>query len=578
MRTKTLRYLSILLAAAVAGATAAASMGQDKPAIRPTKPLILFDGRSLAPFYTYLKSSKDKDPKQVFEIVDGQLRISGEEWGAVTTRDRFRDYHLIVEWKWGGRTFEPRLNSARDSGILVHGTGADGAAYDCWLESIECQIIEGGCGDFILVGGKNRPWLASETRAGADKQLYWQPRGPKVRRDQGRYNWYGRDPGWKDVLGFRGTRDVEKAVGEWNRSEVICDGDRITNLVNGVLVNHGTESSHTEGKIQIQSEGAEILIRRIELRPVDRDSVQNLLAGAASSLNAPVSKPDPAAVRLNRVIEVMSQGRPALGIFASDISTRRAASLGSSLDFVILDMEHSPFDMTRLETYLLAMLDKWRILEKGNAQVDVVPIVRLPGYAREHLQFLTKQVLDLGAFGVVIPHVETREEALTAVRAARYAQKQGAADMLPEGQRGVGYGWAARYWGLPAGTYARKADVWPLDPDGEILVWCMVESAKGVENSRAIASTPGVSGIFIGPSDLSYSLGAASESDPAVEEAIAKILAACQESGVPCGTLTSGEGVTRRLKQGFRFLAVGSDGGLSGNVEKGIAAGRNFGR
>lgn len=243
---------------------------------QPSAPVILFNGQNLDNFYTYLKTSRFEDPKGVFSVVDGQIRISGEEWGAITTRDAYRDYHLIVEWKWGGQTFEPRKQSARDSGILVHGVGADGAAGDCWLESIEHQIIEGGCGDIILVAGAHRPSLTVETRSEGG-QLYWQPGGTPVTRDQGRFNWYGRDPKWKDVLGFRGAKEVEKPVGEWNRSETICDAATITNIVNGVVVNHGTGSSHRAGKIQIQSEGAEILVRRVELRPVDKEELQRLL-------------------------------------------------------------------------------------------------------------------------------------------------------------------------------------------------------------------------------------------------------------------------------------------------------------
>jgi hypothetical protein len=266
-------------------ATPAFPAAGDQPAIVPSTTLVLFDGTSLDHFYTYLKTSSHSDPKGVFRIVDGQLRISGEDWGGITTRERFRDYHLVVEWRWGDATYEPRKNAARDSGILVHGVGPDGAAGGSWLESIEAQIIEGGTGDFILVSGLNQPALTVETRTGARNELYWQPGGTEVRRNQGRYNWYGRDPEWKDLLGFRGPRDVEKPVGEWNRSEVVCDGDRITNLVNGEVVNHGTESSHTAGKIQIQSEGAEILIRRIELRPVDRGKVQEWLDQAAKRLS-----------------------------------------------------------------------------------------------------------------------------------------------------------------------------------------------------------------------------------------------------------------------------------------------------
>jgi len=88
--------------------------------------------------------------------------------------------------------------------------------------------------------------------------------------DSERFNWWDRDPEWKDVLGIRGGRDVEKPPGEWDRIEVICDGDTITNIVNGSVVNIGTRSSLTRGKLIFQSEGAEILFREIEIRPLVR--------------------------------------------------------------------------------------------------------------------------------------------------------------------------------------------------------------------------------------------------------------------------------------------------------------------
>jgi hypothetical protein len=136
------------------------------------------------------------------------------------------------------------------------------------MESIECQIIEGGCGDFLCVGGLGKPSLTCETRVGPDKQLYFEKGGTPVTRTGGRFNWWGRDPAWKDVLGYRGPRDVEKPLGEWNRMEVICDGDTITNVVNGYVVNVGTMSIPSMGKIQFQSEGAEIIFRKIEIRPI----------------------------------------------------------------------------------------------------------------------------------------------------------------------------------------------------------------------------------------------------------------------------------------------------------------------
>jgi len=115
---------------------------------------------------------------------------------------------------------------------------------------------------------KFKPKLTVNTRIGTDGQPYFDPNGKPDTRDSGRFNWWGRDVEWKDVLGIRGKRDVEKPTGEWNTMVVICQGDTLTYLVNGVLVNQGRGANQTRGKLQFQSEGAEILFRKIEIRPL----------------------------------------------------------------------------------------------------------------------------------------------------------------------------------------------------------------------------------------------------------------------------------------------------------------------
>jgi hypothetical protein len=246
---------------------AVSSQSGPPPAMRPDKVMQLFNGRNLDGWYSWLRTSRYDDPKQVFTVRDGVIRISGEDWGGIATRETYRDYHLVVEWKWGSATWGERKDHARDSGILVHGVGEDGAASGAWLESIESQVIEGGTGDLILVAGRKRPSFVGEVRQDGN-ELYWEKGAPSRTLENGRLNWYGRDPEWKDVINFRGRNDVEKPAGEWNRQEIIADGDSLTNVVNGVTVNHATRSSHREGKIQIQSEGAEIFIRKVELQPL----------------------------------------------------------------------------------------------------------------------------------------------------------------------------------------------------------------------------------------------------------------------------------------------------------------------
>jgi hypothetical protein len=235
------------------------------------KTLQLFDGESLDGWYTYLQDrGRDKDPKKVFTVKDGMIRISGEEWGCITTVDEYENYKIALDFKWGELTYAPRLKNARDCGLLLHSQGEDGASSGIWMYSIEAQIIEGGTGDFIVVGdGSDAFQISCQVRSDGKGNHFYSPnKGTPLTINRGRINWYGRDPEWKDVLGFRGKQDVEKPVGEWNTLECICRGDQISIFLNGSLVNEATAVRPSKGRIQIQSEAAEIFIRRVELIPL----------------------------------------------------------------------------------------------------------------------------------------------------------------------------------------------------------------------------------------------------------------------------------------------------------------------
>ncbi len=279
-------------------------------------------------------------------------------------------------------------------------------------------------------------------------------------------------------------------------------------------------------------------------------------------------------LHLNKLIERFTEGKPAYGIFATALSTRSAVSLARSpLDWVIFDLEHSPFDLTRLESYLFAMTNRQRILEKGNLQPDVVPLVRIPANGREQTQAQIKQVLDLGVFGVVAPHINNPAEALGAVRAARFPQMRDVPDFEPAGQRGVGYGFPAYMWGLPADEYAQRADLWPLDPRGELLLVCMLESREGLENLEETLSVPGVGAVFIGASDLAFSLGLP-DGHPEVEGYVRRITEACHRKHIPVGGFVGAADVGARLEQGWKLIALGSDTGLSAGVVAALEAAR----
>jgi hypothetical protein len=249
------------------------------------KTISLFNGKDLSNFYTWLVDTKYADPDRVFSVVDQvdgtpAIRVSGQHFGAFITREEFADYRLLVEYRWGLATWGNRKGRAMDSGILLHCQGPDGNTEKNlngpWMLSVECQIIEGGVGDIILVAGHdaggNRivPTLSATAGKDRDGEDVYDPAAPAREFRGGRVNWSGRDPDWSDRLHMRGRQDVESPIGEWTRIEVLSEGDKITNMVNGKTVNVATRTSLRRGKIIFQSEGAEIYFRRIELTPLGR--------------------------------------------------------------------------------------------------------------------------------------------------------------------------------------------------------------------------------------------------------------------------------------------------------------------
>lgn len=288
MKKLPLPDLRLLLASAALltgfALTAPHAAAQSAP-ITPKQKIVLFDGKSkkdLSEFYTWLAKFGRHDPDKVFTVVDQvdgapTIRSSGQHYGGIVTKNNYTNYKLVTEFRWGLVTWEPRHNKTRDSGILLHGQGEDGNASKLfnspWLSSVEYQIIEGGTGDVILVGGNERgsgktfgPTLRAKVAANGKN---WDPNGTEKEFTRGRIDWQYRDHGWKDVLGFRGAKDVEKPVGEWNRIEVICKNGDVDYFLNGVKVLEGRGGSYTWGKLLFQSEGAEIFFRLIELHPLE---------------------------------------------------------------------------------------------------------------------------------------------------------------------------------------------------------------------------------------------------------------------------------------------------------------------
>ena len=247
-------------------------------AVSPTDgPIKLFNGRNMEGFYTWVRDETYSDPNKVFTVKDGMIHISGNGYGGLITNKSYRDYHLIVEFKWGEKTWGNRVDRSRDSGLLLHCWGPNGGYSNTWMASIEAQIIEGGVGDILVLSGTDPDTgqvlptsLTAEITKDRDGEKVWKQGGERTTISAGRINWFGRDVDWTDTIGFRGRDDVESPLGEWTRMEVIADGGHLLYKVNGVVVNEAFEAKPDSGRLLLQTEQAEMFVRRFELWPIGK--------------------------------------------------------------------------------------------------------------------------------------------------------------------------------------------------------------------------------------------------------------------------------------------------------------------
>ena len=264
--------------------------------------------------------------------------------------------------------------------------------------------------------------------------------------------------------------------------------------------------------------------------------------------------------RLNRVIDLLERGKPAVGTWANNGNLDDLAfATDAGYDYVFIDNEHTGLDFPSLRLSLQALLNRKRIAESGSLQAHPTPFVRITPNARELNQWVIKHTLDLGTYGIVIPVLDSVEAAEAAVVASRYPQRRGASDMFPKGERG----WhphdvAVRYWGITVEEYTDRSDLWPLDPDGEMLLIGIIETVQGARNLPDILkNVKGIGAIMAGAGDLSVDMGLGGNATEAaeVQEMVLQTLKVCQEFGVPCATgVRTKEDVEMRLEQGFRIL------------------------
>lgn len=255
------------------------------------------------------------------------------------------------------------------------------------------------------------------------------------------------------------------------------------------------------------------------------------------------------APRLNRVISGLAAGRHVFASFAAADPAIAVEFSTTDYDGLVFETEHKPWDAIALRDSLQYLLNRGR--------TPLTPLVRVPTNGAEKAQWHAKQALDLGAYGIVWPHITSVDEAYNAVAACRYPRLPGAEADEPAGLRGDSPAAAARYWGVSTKEYYAKSDVWPLDPNGEILVAIMIESQRGVENLQDILDqVPGIGLVLPGEGDLSQELGVPRQYDhPRVMESKRRILEVCAERGVAVGhPHVTADNVKQVIDDGYRFL------------------------
>lgn len=286
-------------------------------------------------------------------------------------------------------------------------------------------------------------------------------------------------------------------------------------------------------------------------------------------------------IHLNRLVDVLSQGKVAIGISsgrASDLAGFHEAGKTragvTNSDFLFMSMaDPSTFSVPKLKAYMQGLVEGGaRNNPSSHPMLLRVPTVHEDTRAAQRR---IQRVLDNGVYNLMFPHVESAEEALFAIRAMRYPTQ----DLIDGTRRPNTGGNAPLVWGISESEYRKKADIWPLDPDGELATVILLESVPAVEeHGRAITAVQGATIVIPAPGDLraAYTAnmfpevvvgggegeGLSEDQEEALqaklEEVFAAQLANCIELDVVCG-ITAGEGdIERRITQGFRFIIANS--------------------
>ena len=288
----------------------------------------------------------------------------------------------------------------------------------------------------------------------------------------------------------------------------------------------------------------------------------------------------PAAKRLNPMITLHEGDRPLFGLYAPSIRPRARSNAsspakspsdraGEVLGFGTSDYVFDGSMEGGVERGLPSFLELRNAMQAAGADASSHPFVVKMAKLESEEQAVHEVglQLDAGVSGIMFVEVESAEEVRWGLRAMRYSDD--------DGTRRNGVGSAPGYWGVTEAEYVEKADLWPLDPDGELVSWVIVESHEGLANVREIAAVPGIGVLWPGAGTLRGLFSTVGDDGQRVldqegwENAIQSVLSACKEFDVPCGYPANSSDIEMRLGQGFSVFVMGWGEGGFETVEMG---------
>ncbi len=294
-----------------------------------------------------------------------------------------------------------------------------------------------------------------------------------------------------------------------------------------------------------------------------------LIAALGDTLRGQATSPSPPA-RINKAIELLEQGQPVYYATARGGYEDGKKLAQTPSDYINYEMEHGAFDMTALRDFMRGLVDggPTKSGHRTPAVIVTLPVLGLDEAGMRANSWVVQQVLAAGVHGILLCHARAPEAARVMVEASRYPFAPKVAG-LDQGFRGSGsQTYASQMWGIPANEYLRRADPWPLNKAGEILLGVKIEDSYALTNAEKTTRVPGIAFAEWGPGDMGFWLvglpqagGGGDQFPPVMLQARARVLKATKASGIFFLNACNERNVTEMIKEGVMICTGGYEAG-----------------